>query len=55
MSLFSQIVQFLLTGITIGTIYGMVALGFNIIYNATGIDAVKDLVSFMADFQKKAG
>ena len=25
------------------------------IYNATGIDAVKDLVSFMADFQKKAG
>ena len=37
MSLFSQILQFLLTGITIGTIYGMVALGFNIIYNATGI------------------
>jgi phosphoserine aminotransferase len=25
------------------------------IYNATGIGAVKDLVSFMADFQKKAG
>jgi branched-chain amino acid transport system permease protein len=37
MSLFSQIIQLLLTGITIGTIYGMVALGFNIIYNATGI------------------
>jgi branched-chain amino acid transport system permease protein len=37
MSLFSQVLQFLLTGITIGTIYGMVALGFNIIYNATGI------------------
>jgi branched-chain amino acid transport system permease protein len=37
MSLFSQILQFLLTGITIGTIYGMVGLGFNIIYNATGI------------------
>jgi branched-chain amino acid transport system permease protein len=37
MSFFSQIVQFLFTGITIGTIYGMVALGFNIIYNATGI------------------
>ena len=37
MSLFSQIIQFILTGITIGTIYGMVALGFNIIYNATGI------------------
>lgn len=37
MPLFSQIVQFLFTGITIGTIYGMVALGFNIIYNATGI------------------
>jgi branched-chain amino acid transport system permease protein len=27
----------ILTGITIGTIYGLVALGFNIIYNATGI------------------
>jgi phosphoserine aminotransferase len=25
------------------------------LYNATGMDAVKDLVSFMADFQKKAG
>jgi phosphoserine aminotransferase len=25
------------------------------LYNATGLDAVKDLVSFMADFQKKAG
>jgi phosphoserine aminotransferase len=25
------------------------------LYNATGIDAVKDLVSFMADFQKRAG
>jgi branched-chain amino acid transport system permease protein len=37
MPLFSQIVQFLFTGITIGAIYGMVALGFNIIYNATGI------------------
>lgn len=37
MSLFSQTIQFLLTGITIGTIYGMVGLGFNIIYNATGI------------------
>jgi len=37
MPLFSQIVQYLFTGITIGTIYGLVALGFNIIYNATGI------------------
>lgn len=37
MPLFSQIVQYLFTGITIGTIYGMVALGFNIIYNSTGI------------------
>jgi phosphoserine aminotransferase len=25
------------------------------LYNATGIGAVKDLVSFMADFQKKTG
>ncbi|RJP32032.1 MAG: branched-chain amino acid ABC transporter permease [Candidatus Omnitrophota bacterium] len=32
-----QIPQFLVTGISIGCIYGMVAIGFNIIYNATGI------------------
>lgn len=32
-----QILQYLFTGITIGAIYGMVALGFNIIYSATGI------------------
>ena len=37
MTLSSQILQYILTGITIGSIYGMVALGFNIIYNATGI------------------
>ena len=37
MSLGDQLLQYLFTGITIGTIYGMVALGFNIIYNATGI------------------
>ncbi len=37
MSLNSQILQYLFTGITIGSIYGMVALGFNIIYNSTGI------------------
>ena len=34
---FSAILQLLLSGITIGSIYAMVALGFNIIYNATGI------------------
>lgn len=37
MSLGSQILQYLVTGISIGGIYGMVAIGFNIIYNATGI------------------
>lgn len=37
MSLGDQLLQYLFTGITIGTIYGMVALGFNIIYSATGI------------------
>ncbi len=37
MSLGDQFLQYLFTGITIGTIYGMVALGFNIIYSATGI------------------
>ncbi|MBZ0258184.1 branched-chain amino acid ABC transporter permease [bacterium] len=29
--------QYLVTGLSIGGIYGMVAIGFNIIYNATGI------------------
>jgi len=37
MSLSSQLLQYIFTGIAIGSIYGMVALGFNIIYNATGI------------------
>lgn len=35
--LFSQIVQYVITGITVGSIYAIVALGFNIIYNATEI------------------
>lgn len=33
----SQLLQYLVTGISIGGIYGLVAIGFNIIYNATGI------------------
>jgi len=37
MPLFSQILQYLFTGLTVGSIYGMVGLGFNIIYNATTI------------------
>ena len=37
MSLFSQLLQFLFTGLTVGAIYAMVGLGFNIIYNATTI------------------
>jgi len=37
MTLGDQLLQYLFTGITIGTIYGMVALGFNIIYSSTGI------------------
>jgi len=37
MSFGDQLLQYLFTGITIGTIYGMVALGFNIIYASTGI------------------
>ncbi len=31
------LVQYLLSGLTIGSIYALVALGFNIIYNTTGI------------------
>ena len=37
MSIYTQILQYLFTGVTIGSIYAMVALGFNIIYNATDI------------------
>jgi branched-chain amino acid transport system permease protein len=32
-----ELLQYLLTGLTVGCIYGLVAVGFNIIYNATGI------------------
>jgi branched-chain amino acid transport system permease protein len=32
-----QILQYLLSGITIGGIYAIIAIGFNIIYNTTGI------------------
>jgi branched-chain amino acid transport system permease protein len=33
----AQIVQYCLAGITVGSIYAIVAIGFNIIYNTTGI------------------
>jgi branched-chain amino acid transport system permease protein len=35
LSLGGQLLQYLFTGITVGSVYGMVALGFNIIYNVT--------------------
>jgi branched-chain amino acid transport system permease protein len=37
MSLGVQLLQYTFSGITIGSIYAMVAIGFNIIYNSTGI------------------
>jgi len=33
----SQLVQYLITGMTVGSIYAMIAVGFNIIYNVTEI------------------
>jgi branched-chain amino acid transport system permease protein len=36
-NLSAQLLQYTLSGITIGSIYALVAIGFNIIYNATGI------------------
>lgn len=33
----SQLLQFVVTGLTVGAIYAMVAIGFNIIYNVTEI------------------
>jgi len=37
MEMSQQIAQYIITGVTIGAIYAIVALGFNIIHNATGI------------------
>ncbi len=37
MDLQSQIIQYLATGLTLGSIYAMVGLGFTIIYNATSL------------------
>jgi branched-chain amino acid transport system permease protein len=34
---FPQFVQYFLSGITVGSVYAIVAIGFNIIYNTTGI------------------
>jgi len=34
---FPQIIQYGFSGITVGSIYAIVAVGFNIIYNATGV------------------
>ncbi|UCF93449.1 MAG: branched-chain amino acid ABC transporter permease [Desulfobacterales bacterium] len=36
-TLASQLFQYLITGLTVGSIYAMVAIGFNIIYNVTEI------------------
>jgi len=36
-TLANQLLQYLITGITVGSIYAMVAIGFNIIYNVTEI------------------
>ena len=33
----AQIVQYCLAGITVGSVYAIVAIGFNIIYNTTGV------------------
>ena len=37
MDISQQIAQYIITGLTIGAIYALVAIGFNIIHNATGI------------------
>jgi len=37
LTLFDQCLQLLITGITVGSIYALVAIGFNIIYNATDV------------------
>src|SRR4030043_1860098 len=37
MELHEQVFQYLISGLTIGAIYAIVALGYNIVHNATGI------------------
>lgn len=37
MPLVSQLLQYLVSGLTLGSIYGMIALGFTLIHNATGV------------------
>lgn len=37
MTLWSQTLQFVISGLSIGAVYALIALGFSIIYNATGI------------------
>jgi len=37
MTLSQQILQYLITGVTVGTIYALIGMGFNIIYNSTEI------------------
>jgi len=37
MTFSSQLIQFFFTGLTLGSIYALVALGFTMIYNSTGI------------------
>lgn len=34
---FAQFMQFVITGLTIGSIYGLVATGFVTVYNVTGV------------------
>ena len=33
----TQLIQYAITGVTVGSIYALVAIGFNIIYNVTEI------------------
>ncbi len=37
MTFSQQILQYLVTGVTVGSIYALIGMGYNIIYNATGI------------------
>ena len=37
MSLGSQTLQFLVSGLSVGAIYALIALGFGVVYNATRI------------------
>ena len=41
----SELLQFLFSGLTVGAVYALVALGFTIIYNASDVVTIFPLIA----------